>query len=106
MEFVELLKVMGVIGIPSIFAIVLWCLKTCLSFGEKMKILMGSQQAQMRNTLLFLYEKYKEQGWISNDDLENWENQYQSYHALGKNGVLDNRRTQLFDLPNRKENKK
>lgn len=63
---------------------------------------MKSQQAQMRTKLLELYHFYMNQGFISEDDLEDWENQYQAYHELGKNGVLDARREQLLKLPSEK----
>lgn len=32
-------------------------------------------------------------------------NQYQAYHSLGENGILDSRRAELLKLPNRKPNK-
>lgn len=63
---------------------------------------MKSQQAQMRSQLLDQYHKYMDQGFITEEQLEDWENQYQSYHELGQNGILDARRTQLFQLPNKK----
>ena len=37
--------------------------------------------------------------------MEDWENQYQAYHSLGENGILDSRRAELLKLPNRKPNK-
>lgn len=95
---------MALIGIPSIFTLVLGCIKMCLSYAKQIKILMQSQQAQMRTKLLELYHEYMEEGWISDEDLEDWENQYQAYHSLGKNGILDSRRQQLLSLPNRKGN--
>lgn len=60
---------------------------------------MKAVQAQMRSELLQKYYKAKERGCISSEDLDDWENLYQSYHALGKNGVLDQRRKELFNLP-------
>lgn len=94
---------MGLLGIPSIFAMTGFCIKCCVSYTKKLKILMKSQQAQMRSKLLEQYHKYKAQGYILESDLEDWENQYQSYHSLGQNGVLDARREALLKLPTKKE---
>ena len=100
----EILKWMAILGIPSVFSMTLWCVKSCRKYTKQLKILMKSQQAQMRTKLLEKYHEYISQGWISEDDLADWDNQYQSYHELGQNGILDNRREQLFKLPNRKGN--
>lgn len=92
---------MGIIGFPSIFAILVWCFNQ----GQKIKILMKSQQAQMRTKLLELYHKYYDQGWLTEEEMEDWENQYQAYHSLGQNGILDARRQTLLALPNTKPRK-
>lgn len=91
---------MSAVGLPSIFAITIWCFRKVSTFSAQMKILMKAQQAQMRNQLITQYHFYMNQGWISEDDLEDWENQYQSYHALGENGILDKRRETLLSLKN------
>ena len=51
------------------------------------------------------YHFYMDDGWISEEHMEDWENQYQAYHSLGENGILDSRRAELLKLPNRKPNK-
>lgn len=61
---------------------------------------MESQQAQMRSQLLNQYKIYINRGWIDLEDLDDWENQYQKYHMLGANGVLDSKRDALLKLPN------
>lgn len=104
MNIHDVLTWMGILGIPSIFSMTLWCIKTCVKYTKQLKILMKSQQAQMRTKLLEKYHYYIDQGWISEEALEDWENQYKSYHDLGENGILDARRAQLLTLPNRKPN--
>ena len=99
MEFVSWL---GVIGVPSIFAMVSWCIKRCICYGKELKILLKAQQAQMRSQLLDQYHFYMDGGWISEEHLEDWENQYQAYHSLGENGILDSRREDLLNLPTTK----
>lgn len=48
------------------------------------------------------------QHYVDLDDREDWEYMYQQYHALGKNGVMDDTRKKLLALPTEppKEEKK
>lgn len=103
MSLKTIVDIMALVGIPSIFTLSVTCIRLCRKYAKQIQILMQSQQAQMRTKLLELYAKHMERGWISDDDLQDWENQYQAYHSLGKNGILDARRQQLFSLPNSKK---
>lgn len=94
---------MGVLGIPSIFALCVSCFRICRKYTKQIKILMKSQQAQMRTKLLELYHQYMDNGFITEEQLEDWENQYQAYHELGQNGILDARRDALLKLPNERK---
>lgn len=98
----EFLSWLGILGIPSIFTMILWCIKCCLQYTKQLKILAKAQQAQMRSQLLQQYHLYMDNGWISEEHMEDWENQYQAYHSLGENGILDSRREDLLELPSRK----
>ena len=96
----EIVSVLGILGIPSIFAMTMYCIKACNKFSKQLKVLMDSQQAQMRCQLLKDYKTYVQQGWIEIEDLDDWENAYQKYHLLGANGVMDSKRDSLLKLPN------
>lgn len=63
---------------------------------------MQAQQADMRTKLLADYNRFKKQGYVEQEDLDEWENRYQAYHELGQNGVLDSRRADLMTLPTSK----
>lgn len=102
-EIKELIAWLGALGIPSIFAMTAWCIKSCRHYTKQLKILAKAQQAQMRSHLLEQYHFYMEGGWISEEHMEDWENQYLAYHSLGENGILDSRREQLLQLPSKKE---
>lgn len=97
------LSLLGMLGIPTTFAIAGYIINNFKKYNKKINILMKAVQAQMRSNLLKEYYLAKERGYISPDDLDDWENQYQSYHALGKNGVLDRRRDELFSMPSKLE---
>ena len=96
----EFITWMSMLGIPSIFAMTAWCIKSCIQYTKQLKVLAKAQQAQMRSQLLEQYHYYMDGGWISEEHMEDWENRYQAYHSLGENGVLDSRREALLELPN------
>ncbi len=101
--FKQVIMWLGALGIPSIFVMTTWCIRCCRSYTSQLKVLVKAQQAQMRSQLLEQFHQYMDDGWISEEHMEDWENQYQAYHSLGENGVLDSRRKQLLQLPNKKE---
>lgn len=87
------------LGIPSVFAIVAYIAKIMLKLAKKITILMDAQQAQMRGQLLDKYHEYIKRGSITDMELTEWINQYNAYHSLGANGVLDKRKEELLNLP-------
>lgn len=97
----EFVTWLGILGIPSIFSMCVWCIRSCLHYTKQLKILIKAQQAQMRSQLIEQYHQYMDQGYITEEQMEDWENQYQAYHSLGENGILDSRRKDLLRLPNR-----
>ena len=96
---VEFVSWLGILGIPSIFTMTIWCIKSCIQYTRQLKVLAKAQQAQMRSQLLEQYHSYIKDGYISEEHMEDWENQYQAYHSLGENGILDSRRESLMKLP-------
>ena len=95
----EFVSWLGILGIPSIFTMTVWCIKSCIHYTKQLKVLAKAQQAQMRSQLLEQYHSYIKDGYISEEHMEDWENQYQAYHSLDANGILDSRRETLMKLP-------
>ena len=91
-------SLMALVGVPSLFACASYFIKACVKFSKKIDILMNAQQKQMRRELTIDYHKYMDEGKIDDDDLDMWEASYQAYHALGKNGIMDDRRARLISL--------
>ena len=91
-ELRNVINVMALVGIPSLFACVVWFGKKVTQFGKRMEILMNAQQKQMRRELTMDYNKYMEAGHIDDDDLDLWMANFDAYHSLGANGVIDSRR--------------
>ena len=99
----DILYVLGLLGIPSIFTLIAFTLKRVKEDAKQIKILMTAQQAQMRSQLLKDYHHYVNRGFIYESELEDWENQYKAYHSLGANGIMDNRRERLLKLDVKEE---
>lgn len=97
-QAVHIIELMSLIGLPTIFVIVVGIVKILVEQGRRIKILMAAQQAQMRRDLIKDYYMFKNAGVISQRDLDDWEAQYQAYHSLGANGVLDAVREELMHL--------
>ncbi len=94
---------LGILGFPTIFTMCVWVLKRLKKDARQIKVLMTAQQAQMRSQLLKDYYTYTNRGYVYESELEDWENQYQAYHSLGANGIMDNRRERLLKLDVREE---
>lgn len=93
---------LSILGIPTIFALTSWCVRTCLKFMKDLEILHAAQKAQMRSQLLAQYYEIKNRGFVWADELDDFVNQYVAYHELvGQNGVLDARKAELMQMPSK-----
>lgn len=92
----------AVLGIPSIFAMTMYCIKACRKFTRQLEILHSAQKAQMRSQLLEQYYVILDRGWVWNTELIEWVNQYTAYHELvGNNEILDARKEELMKFPSK-----
>lgn len=98
LEIRNIASVMALFGVPSLFALASYFVRACIKFSKKIDILMNAQQKQMRRELTMDFHRYMAEGHIDDDDLDMWEQAYQAYHALGKNGIMDNYRQKLIEL--------
>lgn len=96
LQSIEFIKLLSLIGIPSIFAMVCALGGMLKRQSDKIKILMDAQQAQMRRDLIEDYYKWEKSETIPERDLTSWVAQYNAYHALGANGVLDSIREAML----------
>lgn len=97
-ELRVIVNILALVGIPSLFTCSVYFAKACVKFSHKIDILMGAVQKQMRRELTLDYHKYMDAGYIEDDDLDMWIASYNSYHELGKNGVMDKRKDALVEL--------
>lgn len=97
-KFSIVLDILKALGVPTLFAVLIYFYRVCRDFGKRIDILMRAQQKQMRRDLTLDHHRYMQAGFIDDDDLDMWEQAYQAYHALGANGIMDSRRADLIKL--------
>lgn len=88
-----------VITTPVIGLIIGWLAARVGTGKKEIRALKKGMQALLRDRLLQSYRYYVEKGYATAEERDNWENMYRQYHALGENGVMDNLREKLLDLP-------
>lgn len=59
-------------------------------------------QALLKNDLKVRYDYWLKLGYAPDDAKDDLEKEYQVYHSLGKNGVMDERRAKFLELPHDK----
>ena len=97
-ELRNVASLMALIGVPTLFACASYFIKACVKFSKKIDVLMNAVQKQMRRELTQDYHKYMTAKHIDDDDLDLWISNFDAYHSLGANGVMDSRREDLIRL--------
>lgn len=67
--------------------------------AEDWRLLKKGIQALLKNDLKVRYDFWLDQSYAPEDAREDLEAEYQIYHSLGKNGVMDDRRKRFLSLP-------
>lgn len=93
-------QILCLIGIPSLIsAIFAFVFGKVVGGFKRMEALERGVQAILRDRLYQSYHHFHEKGYAPLYARDNFENMYQQYHALGKNGVMDDYREKFFELP-------
>lgn len=66
---------------------------------EDWRLIKKGIQALLKNDLKVRYDYWLDEGYAPEDAREDLEAEYQIYHALGKNGVMDDRRKRFLSQP-------
>ena len=66
---------------------------------ENARLIKKGIQALLKNDLKVRYDYWLDKGYAPEDAREDLEAEYQIYHALGKNGVMDDRRNRFLAQP-------
>ena len=67
--------------------------------AEDQQLIKKGIQALLKNDLKVRYDYWLEQGYAPEDARDDLEAEYQIYHSLGRNGVMDSRRNRFLALP-------
>ena len=97
-------EILMLIGVPSIISSAVFLIVNKIIDKRKKKsgdetLLKKGVQALLRNGLLEIYDRVMKKGCISLIEKQNFDNMYQSYHSLGKNGVMDSIYEEVMKLP-------
>lgn len=68
--------------------------------AEDLKLCKRGIQVLLKNELKVRYDYWLDEGYAPEDAKDDLEKEYQVYHSLGKNGVMDTRRGKFLALPN------
>lgn len=66
---------------------------------EELLVMKKAQQKDVRRSLRQDGKMFKERGWASDQEKEEFDELYWSYHNLGKNGVVDQLHKEILELP-------
>lgn len=101
MEWTEWFKLLG--GASFLVAIVTGIIKYVQSYFKKINAetaaLKLGVQAMLRDRLYQEFRIADNAGGASIEARENFLNMYEQYHALGKNGAMDDTKKKYFELP-------
>lgn len=68
---------------------------------EKTDALCKGVQALLRDRMYQSFDHYSEKGYAPIYAKENFLNMYKPYHILGQNGVMDEKKDQFMNLPDK-----
>ena len=69
---------------------------------NKLEVIGKGTQAGLRHSLYEIYDAWESKEYCPREIKADFENLYQSYHSLGKNGVMDNNYAKLMSMPDSK----
>lgn len=93
-------QILCLAGIPTITSFFVgFMISYFTNTRKQVKALKLGLQALLRDRLHQAYGKFKNQGYCSISDKENFENMYKQYHSLGQNGVMDEFYEEVKKMP-------
>lgn len=91
---------LSLLGVPALFLLFYKLMYSQVKKAEEQSAAVKQGiQALLRSQLYAEYDRYADKGYAPAWARENFENCYQQYHALGKNGVMDDIRNRFLALP-------
>lgn len=93
-------QILCLIGIPSIVSALIGYLFAMVKKSKhEIKALKSGVQALLRDRLYQLYNHCNSKGFADDAERSNFANMYNQYHNLGANGVMDDYKEKVLDLP-------
>ena len=96
----NILSFLGIVGVPSLGAIIGWLAKTIRTQKKAQDALKKGVQAILRSQMITNYNRwYVEKGYAPIWAKDNFENLWIQYEALGENGVMKRIHDEFMSLP-------
>ena len=96
----DFLSLLGLIGVPSLGAIIGWLAKTIRTQKKAQDALKKGVQAILRSQMITNYNRwYVEKGYAPIWVKDNFENLWIQYETLGENGVMKKIHDEFVSLP-------
>ena len=96
----NILSFLGLVGVPSLGAIIGWLAKTIRTQKKAQDALKKGVQAILRSQMITNYNRwYVEKGYAPIWAKDNFENLWIQYEALGENGVMKKIHDEFVSLP-------
>ena len=96
----NILSFLGLVGVPSLGAIIGWLAKTIRTQKKAQDALKKGVQAILRSQMITNYNRwYVEKGYARIWVKDNFENLWIQYEALGENGVMKKIHDEFMSLP-------
>ena len=96
----NILSFLGLVGVPSLGAIIGWLAKTIRTQKKAQDALKKGVQAILRSQMITNYNRwYVEKGYAPIWAKDNFENLWIQYEALGENGVMKKIHDEFMSLP-------
>ena len=96
----NILSFLGLVGVPSLGAIIGWLAKTIRTQKKAQDALKKGVQAILRSQMITNYNKwYVEKGYAPIWVKDNFENLWIQYEMLGENGVMKKIHDEFVSLP-------
>lgn len=96
----NILSFLGLVGVPSLGAIIGWLAKTIRAQKKAQDALKKGVQAILRSQMITNYNRwYVEKGYARIWVKDNFENLWIQYEALGENGVMKKIHDEFMSLP-------
>lgn len=99
MEFINVQSVLTTLFIAILTAFFAYVKSKIGKIGKRLSAQDKATVAMLRMDLRQVARGFIKDGYTDYDSLEDWDDMYEQYHALGGNGTMETVRSKIHNLP-------